>query len=183
MEDAFRAKLSMFAADQATAPGIPSRQKQRKRKAQSRSDAVDKSVLALPEPLPAARSKSRQVSRQATLFDLRPAACRSSSPAFAQSRALSRKVSDEFTVPLCRGHHREVHRAGDEATWWDQTGIDPLITARTLSLEPPLGSSNGTDHRSATHARGKSAPRRIELHSASIIPTPSSMRNAPRHAM
>jgi hypothetical protein len=20
-------------------------------------------------------------------------------------------VSDEFTVPLCRGHHREVHRA------------------------------------------------------------------------
>ena len=25
-------------------------------------------------------------------------------------------MSDEFTVPLCRGHHREVHRCGDEAT-------------------------------------------------------------------
>ena len=29
---------------------------------------------------------------------------------FAQNRAMGRKVSDEFTVPLCRGHHREVHR-------------------------------------------------------------------------
>ena len=36
--------------------------------------------------------------------------------------ALSRKVSDEFTVPLCRGHHREVHRCGDEAAWWRKTG-------------------------------------------------------------
>jgi hypothetical protein len=34
---------------------------------------------------------------------------------FAQPRALGRKVSDEFTVPLCRVHHRELHRVGDEA--------------------------------------------------------------------
>jgi hypothetical protein len=33
---------------------------------------------------------------------------------------------DEFTVPLCRGHHREVHRCGDEANWWNKIGIDPL---------------------------------------------------------
>jgi hypothetical protein len=37
---------------------------------------------------------------------------------FAQSRALGRKVSDEFVVPLCRGHHRAVHRHGDEVAWW-----------------------------------------------------------------
>jgi hypothetical protein len=54
---------------------------------------------------------------------------------FAQSRALGRKVSDEFTVPLCRGHHREVHRHGDEAAWWSRAGIDPTVTARTLWLE------------------------------------------------
>ncbi len=24
------------------------------------------------------------------------------------------KLSDEFTVPLCRAHHRELHRAGKE---------------------------------------------------------------------
>jgi hypothetical protein len=53
---------------------------------------------------------------------------------FAQSRALGRKVSDEFTVPLCRGHHRELHR-GDEAAWWHRVGMDPTVTARTLWLE------------------------------------------------
>jgi hypothetical protein len=36
----------------------------------------------------------------------------------------------EFTVPLCRGHHCEVHRSGDEATWWKKAGIDPTVTAR-----------------------------------------------------
>jgi hypothetical protein len=48
---------------------------------------------------------------------------------------MARKVSDEFTVPLCRGHHREVHRYGDEAAWWDKTGLDPTIAARALWLE------------------------------------------------
>ncbi len=36
---------------------------------------------------------------------------------FAQPRALGRKVSDEYTVPVCRLHHRELHRYGDEASW------------------------------------------------------------------
>jgi hypothetical protein len=54
---------------------------------------------------------------------------------FSQSRALGRKVSDEFTVPLCRGHHREVHRCGDETAWWTKAGIDPTVTARALWLE------------------------------------------------
>jgi len=44
---------------------------------------------------------------------------------FAQPRALNRKVSDEFTVPLCRLHHRELHRYGDEASWWAGISIDP----------------------------------------------------------
>jgi len=51
---------------------------------------------------------------------------------FTQQRALGRKVSDEFTVPLCRGHHREVHRCGDEATWWKSVGVNPTIAARAL---------------------------------------------------
>ncbi len=53
---------------------------------------------------------------------------------FAQHRALGRKVSDEFTVPLCRGHHRELHRCGDEAAWWKQVGIDPTVCALALWL-------------------------------------------------
>jgi len=38
-------------------------------------------------------------------------------------------------VPLCRGHHREVHRCGDEAAWWKKAGIDPAVPARALWLE------------------------------------------------
>jgi hypothetical protein len=51
---------------------------------------------------------------------------------FTQPRALGRRASDEFAVPLCRTHHREVHRVGDESTWWKQAGIDPLKVARGL---------------------------------------------------
>jgi hypothetical protein len=51
---------------------------------------------------------------------------------FAQPRALGRKVSDEFTVPVCRVHHRELHRHGDEAAWWQGIKIDPLPIAHRL---------------------------------------------------
>ena len=51
---------------------------------------------------------------------------------FAQPRALGRKVSDEFTVPVCRLHHRELHRHGDEAAWWTGLKIDPVPIAFAL---------------------------------------------------
>ena len=51
---------------------------------------------------------------------------------FAQPRALGLKVSDEFTVPLCRGHHRQLHQAGDEAAWWDNLNINALEIAKGL---------------------------------------------------
>src|SRR5207248_9450284 len=51
---------------------------------------------------------------------------------FAQKLALGRKVSDEFTVPLCRLHHRELHRSRNEPLWWKTARIDPLPTAREL---------------------------------------------------
>src|SRR5262249_41117884 len=51
---------------------------------------------------------------------------------FAQKQSLGRKVSDEFTVPLCRSHHRALHRSGSEYLWWENVGIDPLKAARKL---------------------------------------------------
>jgi hypothetical protein len=51
---------------------------------------------------------------------------------FAQPRALGRKVSDEYTVPVCRLHHRELHGYGDEASWWAGVSIDPLPVALEL---------------------------------------------------
>jgi hypothetical protein len=51
---------------------------------------------------------------------------------FAQPRAFGRKVSDEYTVPVCRVHHRDLHGYGDEASWWAAVSIDPLPIALEL---------------------------------------------------
>jgi len=93
---------------------------------------IDKSVLAVGAPRRYRnRDHLRFVMRQPCLL------CgRKPSDAhhirFVQPRALGRKASDEFAVPLCRSHHRAVHRAGDEKAWWKQAGIDPIKVARKL---------------------------------------------------
>jgi len=101
----------------------------------SRAKRIDKSALALPEPRRIRdRDHVRYVAKQPCLICGR----RPSDPhhlRFAQNRALGRKVSDEFVVPLCRGHHREIHRCGDEGAWWSNVGVNPTIAARTLWLE------------------------------------------------
>jgi hypothetical protein len=51
---------------------------------------------------------------------------------FTQPRALGRRVSDEFIVPVCRLHHRELHRSGNEAAWWQRLNIDPIPLALKL---------------------------------------------------
>ena len=51
---------------------------------------------------------------------------------FTQPRAIGLKVSDEFTVPLCRGHHRQLHQAGNELAWWKSAKVDALEAARAL---------------------------------------------------
>jgi len=82
---------------------------------------------------------------------------------FAQPRALGRKVSDEFTVPVCRVHHRELHRHGDEVASWERIKLDPLPIALRLWQHGRLngrdvavvegadlksaGAPNGTGHR------------------------------------
>ena len=64
---------------------------------------------------------------------------------FAQPRALGRKVSDEFTVPLCREHHRELHRRGDEPKWWKDAGVDAIAIARDLWARTPIGRTSAAD--------------------------------------
>jgi hypothetical protein len=93
---------------------------------------IDKSVLTLPE---AKRLRDRQhlrfVAKQPCLVCGREP-CDPHHLRFAQQRGLAQKVSDEFTVPLCRAHHRELHRAGKEKDWWSRNGLEPLESARTL---------------------------------------------------
>jgi hypothetical protein len=147
VEESFRARLASVTTPDTPLNGVPQPPKnaeaaptaaalepnspEKKRRAKS----IDKSTLALAEPRRIRdRDHVRYIAHQPCLV------CgRQPSDAhhlrFAQSRALGRKTSDEFTVPLCRGHHREVHRRGDEAAWWIELNIDPTVTARSLWLE------------------------------------------------
>ncbi len=58
---------------------------------------------------------------------------------FAQPRAMARKVSDEWVVPLCYIHHRALHDRGDERAWWEQNKIDPIKEANQLWAETQNG--------------------------------------------
>jgi hypothetical protein len=58
---------------------------------------------------------------------------------FTQPRSLGRTVSDEFLVPICRLHHRELHRSGDEAVWWQKLNIDPVPVALRLWQQTQAG--------------------------------------------
>jgi ERF superfamily len=130
LEDAFQAKLTSFKN------GHTEQEKESAtdtyHRHQSRPVGIDKSLLSIQEPR-RLRDKDhlRYVAQQPCLVCGRAP----SDPhhiRFLQLRALGRKVSDEFVVPLCRGHHREVHRSGDEANWWRQKGLDALGTAQKL---------------------------------------------------
>jgi DNA recombination protein Rad52 len=93
---------------------------------------IDKSVLTIAEPK-RLRDKAHLrfvVSQPCLICGRQP-----SDPhhlRFAQSRALGLKVSDEFTVPLCRGHHRQLHQAGNEVAWWEKFKINVLEIAKGL---------------------------------------------------
>ena len=173
IEETFRAKLAIFATD---GPGMPqetewpqSQHRSNRGKKRRRSSVIDKSVLAMPEPRRVRdREHVRYVTQQSCLIcGRRPSDAHHLR--FSQSRALSRKVSDEFTVPLCRGHHREVHHSGDEGGWWTKAGIDPAVAARALWLEThPLpaiagldaasGVANRSDQRKTRHDRPPGRP-------------------------
>jgi hypothetical protein len=145
VEDAFRAKLvTLEDADGRLSPPAPFApqlsssgigQQPLRLPGAAAADGIDKSRLTHPEPR---RFRDKEhvkfVAKQACLICGR----RPADPhhlRFAQHRALGRKVSDEFTVPLCRGHHREAHRSGDEVAWWKNAGINPTSTARALWVE------------------------------------------------
>ena len=85
---------------------------------------------------------------------------------FTQPRALGRRVSDEFIVPVCRVHHRELHRSGNEAAWWRKLNIDPIPIALRLwqqtrtdgdQSDPKLWKNARLDETNRFHAGNASA--------------------------
>ena len=134
VESAFQVRLNRWASDAAAGPSANRPRGQHRGKKQRRT-AVDKTLLSLPTPRRIRdREHVKSVAKQPCLVcGRRPADAHHLR--FAQSPTLGSKVSDEFTVPLCRGHHRKVHRCRDESVWWDKSGIDATAAARVLWLK------------------------------------------------
>ena len=96
------------------------------------SGRIDKSQLAIAEP------KRLRDKAHLKFVAVQPCLVCGRQPSdphhlrFAQPRAIGLKVSDEFAVPLCRGHHRQLHQAGNEIAWWKTLNIDALAIAKGL---------------------------------------------------
>jgi ERF superfamily len=112
--------------------------------------AIDTRVHAVPAPRRYRdRDHLRHVAKQPCLICGR----KPSDPhhlRYLQPRALGRKASDEFTVPLCRIHHRLVHRVGNEAAWWQDAGIDPITVAGKLWKETRIDAGRTAPETHAT---------------------------------
>jgi hypothetical protein len=97
---------------------------------------------------------------------------------FAQPRALGRRVSDEYAVPLCRSHHRALHRYGDEATWWETNKLDPVVVSRELWQRTRLDGPGGGRTEALLSVGVIESPDRAsrtgpaQVHSDQTAPTP-----------
>jgi ERF superfamily len=137
VEDAFERKLSQLPSSDAAAPsgnGTPGPQviATAETTGLGQAKGIDKSLLALAAPR---RYRNREHLRYVMQQPCLVCGRKPSDPhhlRYMQPRALGRKASDEFAVPLCRVHHRAAHRASDERAWWKAAGIDPIKIARRL---------------------------------------------------
>ncbi|RZN08869.1 single-stranded DNA-binding protein [Bradyrhizobium genosp. SA-3] len=101
--------------------------------------ALPESRLAHPKEPPRKRSKAHLLFvRAQPCLVCQQTPCDAHHLKFAQPRALGRKVSDEFAVPLCRAHHEELHRHGNERAWWTNLQIAPLLVAQDLWAASPV---------------------------------------------
>jgi ERF superfamily len=145
VEDAFERRLSELPSSEAAAassneysvPQIAGRPVVATSEStdQRQAKGIDKSMLTVAAPR---RYRNREHLRYVAQLACLVCGRKPSDPhhlGFTQPRALGRKVSDEFAVPLCRVHHRAVHRARDERAWWRQAGLDPIKVARRLWKE------------------------------------------------
>jgi hypothetical protein len=86
---------------------------------------------------------------------------------FAEQRAIGRRVSDRFTVPICRLHHRELHRRGNERAWWQRQAIDPLVVAarlwaKTHAATPATALGDDTDRPANVNGSDSGAVARLQ---------------------
>ncbi|WP_050424654.1 ERF family protein [Bradyrhizobium tropiciagri] len=123
--------------------------------------AAPEAALAHPKELPRKRSKGHLLFvREQPCLVCQQSPCDAHHLKFAQPRALSRKVSDEYTVPLCRAHHHELHRHGNERAWWANLQIEPSRVALDLWTASPVHSPLTVASPAAPTRLGAEAPPR-----------------------
>jgi 5-methylcytosine-specific restriction endonuclease McrA len=157
VEDAFNVKLSQL-GEAAPALELKSQRPSDDDRGSERNERSAEAVVVIRKPV---RERDREhlkfVAAQSCLV------CgRTPSDAhhlkFAEQRAMGRKVSDKFTVPVCRLHHRELHRRGNERAWWQQQDIEPVAVAaalweKTHIVEAIVDGSSEVDPREKTNGR------------------------------
>jgi ERF superfamily len=173
LEDAFEKKVVGLSLAEPATPAVdagasspPAPEPQQPRPSERADNAdphahqaarIDKSVLTICIPR---RYRNREHLRYLTSLPCLFCARKPSDAhhlRFTQPRALGRKVSDEFAVPLCRTHHHAAHQAPDEQAWWKSIGIDPVKVARKLWKETLVGTRRG-HAKAAQDAQSKRSP-------------------------
>jgi hypothetical protein len=127
------------------------------------SQDVQETGLAFPKEPPRKRSKAHLLFvRGQPCLVCRQTPSDAHHLRFAEPRALGRKVSDEFTVPLCRVHHQALHGHGNERAWWADLQIAPVRMAQALWAASPIHESSDATLLRATHSsntRAGASPR------------------------
>jgi DNA recombination protein Rad52 len=99
---------------------------------QGKKSVVDKSTLAIPEPRRIRDPDHLKFVAELPCIICGREPCEAHHLRYVQPRALGRKSSDAYAVPLCALHHRELHARGNERAWWVAKGRDPLPIADEL---------------------------------------------------
>src|SRR4051794_23619309 len=136
LERAFEAKMAAVGADEASEPASAASQDQKT------EPAPHQRAQRVPiQKAPALKSRRRRDKKHLEYVATKPCLVCGRAPSdahhlrYAEPRALGRKVSDEFAVPLCRIHHRELHDRGDKKSWWQGFSIDPSLIAEQFWSE------------------------------------------------
>lgn len=119
------------------------------------STRIDKSTLAFPEPRRIRDKDHLKFVAQQPCLVCNRYPCDAHHLRFAQPRAIGMKVSDEFTVSLCRIHDRQLHDAGNEVAWWEDLEVNALEIARVLWEESHRGAGVSDPRISSESAAGQ----------------------------
>jgi hypothetical protein len=132
VESAFEARLASPASVSSAAPEMPDQQDTEKLLPSKSAEMESRAIRTLPKTVRHRNKEHLRFVRTQPCVVCARQPCDAHHLRFAQPQALGRKVSDEFAVPLCRVHHRELHRAVNEVAWWTSHKIAPLMIATKL---------------------------------------------------